>query len=634
MTENKGTRQESVLTIKGEVDTKPVIHIIEPLYEEQGAAQPTPNKDSESKATLKLEDAGSSHKGASEETWCSIVPEQGSLNVKLKDCSDNLHADNIVQMVEDSSKTILNILSGDSKGNPTCNVQLCKDPTDILKWKVNRKVSSAVKREAPDNGSTETNSSQQSVNPENADTEPPVKIAKTEDDSNELSSVISQTPCVLKRTANNELVTANGGIILNDDSPSPFAVNQPGVDTQKTLNNQCPVHPMETAQAIVPKAENKLPLVVTSNGLESTPQPVLPKIENNVIIVTSTGLLARNQAPTSKTVKIENGGVQSAAQQKVPQTGSIIIKQEPGIKQESGIVAVNSVKQGVVSNRKNGNTVMKQKPTLAGNSGFRLLVPKLENEISIVKQEPVIQGINSTMPNIVPKTENGVIMIKQEPETLAPNSTVKPLVLKLENVTSYVNGIPTVKQTPPTQTPKLFSHKSWNGLGSCGPSNEVQQITTTVSVKRRNDRRSAQEGNTESDVNVMCIRCKEIFTNMESLNVHLKKTKHGDVNNYFYSSERWREVAHKKRREILQACQGKAWVGPTPNHLSFGPLIPEDQLPETVYKCTVCGGIYHDVRDFRVHEAWNSCNHRKRLQESLLQQFESKPIDKSLKPLL
>ena len=615
--ENKGTRQESVSTKEGEGDMKPVIYIIEPLYGEQGAAQPTHNKDSESKATLKLEDAERPHEGASEETWCSIVPELGSLNVKLKDCSDNLHADNIVQIVEDSSKTILNILSEDPKRSPTCNAQLCKDPTEILKWKVNRKVLSTVKREVTHDNSTATNSSQQSVNPENADTEPPVKIFKTEDDSNELSSVISQTPCVLKRT-NSELITANGGIILND-------VNQPQVDTQKTLNNQCPVHPME----------NNLPLAVTTNGLVSTSQPVLPKIENNVIIVTSTGVLASNQAPTSKTVKTESGGVQSAAQQMVPQTGSIIIKQEPGIKQESGITGVNTATQSVVPKRKNINTIIKQKPkTLAASSGFRPLVPKLESGISIVKQEPVIQGINSAMPNIVPKTENGGITIKRDPETLALNSTVKPLVLKLENGTSYFNGIPIVKQMPPSQTPKLFSHKSWNGLGSCGPSNDVQQITTTVSVKRRNDGKSPQERSTESDVNVMCIRCKEIFTNMESLNVHLKKTKHGDVNNYFYSSERWREVAHKKRREILQACQGKAWVGPTPNHLSFGPLIPEDQLPETVFKCTVCGGIYHDVRDFGVHEARNACNHRKRLQESLLQQFESKPIDKSLKPLL
>ena len=350
-------------------------------------------------------------------------------------------------------------------------------------------------------------------------------------------------------------------------------------------------------------------------------QQIIPKVPLAVTgkALISSAPLPGNLLSTAQTHKIINGGVNPAAQHVVAETGSFIVKQEPSI------LGVASTTQGMAPKLENGNIAIKQEPvTPAANLATRPLIPKLENGSSIINQEPLILGINSTIPSIVPKPENGNIIIKQEPTILAPNSTITLVMPKVEI------GAAIAKQQ--RRPPKFFSHKSWNGLGSCGPANESQQLTTSVSVKRRGDGKT--QGNTESELNVMCIRCRETFSSMEALNDHLKKTKHGDVNAYFYSSERWREIAYKKRREILQACQGQAWVGPTPDHLSFGPIIPEDQLPVSVYKCQVCAGIYNDEREFKIHEAYNSCNRRKKLQESLLQHYESKPIDKTLKPLL
>ena len=178
---------------------------------------------------------------------------------------------------------------------------------------------------------------------------------------------------------------------------------------------------------------------------------------------------------------------------------------------------------------------------------------------------------------------------------------------------------------------KLLSHKSWNGLGTCGPDNETQQITTTVSVKR------PDEWGGEEVTDVMCVRCREIFQSMDKLNDHFKKTKHGDVNTYLFSSERWREVGRKKKQEILESCQGNAWIYPTPKHLSLGPTIPEQRIPKMVLKCKECGGIYETEHEFFTHKTTqnkNACSYRQRLQENLLQNYESKPVDKALKPLI
>ena len=624
MMENKVTNQQSVSTVPNEGDTNLLVHVIKPLYEEKGTEKAGLDTNPGSKATVKPEGVESPNQH--DQTWSSIVPNEGTLNVKLKDCSNSVNTYSTRDRNEGNSyETILSILKEESKVNPA-QILSNEKTTTVLKWKVNSQTFAAIKQKTTPHSSTATNTSHQSVSQEGLDEEPLLKIAKTEEDPIGLLSVLSQPPCVLKRTANNQLITANGGIILNEESPSPLAINLPTVIPQKSPKNYCPVRSSATVptyiinQPIQSSVKSVAQVNISNGGTVSGVQQI-PKVP---LAVTEKGLISSvplpgNRVSTAQSVKIINGGVSPTTQHVVPQTGSFIIKQEPSM---SGIA---STTQDMVPKLENGNVTIKQEPvTLACNLATRPLIPKLENGSSIIKQEPLILGINSTIPSIVPKPENGSIIIKQEPRILAPSSTIRLVVPKVEN------GATIIKRKP--RPPKFFSHKSWNGLGSCGPANESQQLTTSVSVKRRPDGYTHE--NIEFELNVMCIRCKEIFSTMEALNDHLKKTKHGDVNSYFYSSERWREVAYKKRREILQACQGQAWVGPTPNHLSFGPVIPEDQLPVSVYKCQVCAGIYNDEREFKIHEAYNSCSRRKKLQESLLQHYESKPIDKALKPLL
>ena len=253
------------------------------------------------------------------------------------------------------------------------------------------------------------------------------------------------------------------------------------------------------------------------------------------------------------------------------------------------------------------------------NSGQVLIPPrvpiKTENGLPIpgtcVKQEDGAKAVTAqSTPTFMPdKSWNGVRAVKTEGEVTITK--------------------PKFKKGPRKR--KLLCHKSWNGLGTCGPENETQQITTTVSVKR------PDEWGGEEVTDVMCVRCREIFKSMDKLNDHFKKTKHGDVNTYLFSSERWREVGRRKKQEILESCQGNAWICPTPKHLSLGPTIPEQRIPKMVLKCKECGGIYETEHEFFTHKTTrnkNACSYRQRLQENLLQNYESKPVDKALKPLI
>ena len=253
------------------------------------------------------------------------------------------------------------------------------------------------------------------------------------------------------------------------------------------------------------------------------------------------------------------------------------------------------------------------------NSGQVLIPPrvpiKTENGLPIpstcVKQEDGAKAVTAqSTPTFMPhKSWNGVGVVKTESELTITK--------------------PKFKKGPRKR--KLLSHKSWNGLGTCGPDNETQQITTTVSVKR------PDEWGGEEVTDVMCVRCREIFQSMDKLNDHFKKTKHGDVNTYLFSTERWREVGRKKKQEILESCQGNAWICPTPKHLSLGPTIPEQRIPKMVLKCKECGGIYETEHEFFTHKTTqnkNACSYRQRLQENLLQNYESTPVDKALKPLI
>ena len=257
------------------------------------------------------------------------------------------------------------------------------------------------------------------------------------------------------------------------------------------------------------------------------------------------------------------------------------------------------------------------------NSGQVLLpqgVPiKTENELpvplSCVKQEDRTEPVaTQSIPKFMPhKTWNGVKAVKSEGPGITTNPKFKVTMRK------------------GARKRKLLSHKSWNGLETCGPDSGTPQITTTMSVKR------PDEWDGQEVTNVMCVRCRGIFQSMEKLNDHFKKTKHGDVNTYLFSSARWREVGQKKKQEILEACQGNAWICPTPSYLSLGPTIPEQQIPKLVFKCKECGGIYETELEFYTHKTTqnrNACRYRQRLQEKLLQNYESKPVDKALKPLL
>ena len=266
------------------------------------------------------------------------------------------------------------------------------------------------------------------------------------------------------------------------------------------------------------------------------------------------------------------------------------------------------------------------------------LILTIDNEKIIVPNSGQV-----LMPPKVPiKTENGLPIpgtcVKQEngAKTVTAQSTPTFMPHKSWNGVGAVKTESEVTITKPKfkkgpRKRKLLSHKSWNGLGTCDPDNETQQITTTVSVKR------PDEWGGEEVTDVMCVRCREIFQSMDKLNDHFKKTKHGDVNTYLFSTERWREVVRKKKQEILESCQGNAWICPTPKHLSLGPTIPEQRIPKMVLKCKECGGIYETEHEFFTHKTTqnkNACSYRQRLQENLLQNYESKPVDKALKPLI